>query len=78
MNMNMYVYRVAEKQDSGSAGEPGENHPNGRSWLTTALSPALPCFRPVEVYPSLASGSGRQGVRIASLFGSMDTSRPGL
>ena len=24
MNMNMYVYRVAEKQDSGSAGEPGE------------------------------------------------------
>ena len=38
MNMNMYVYRVAEKQDSGSAGEPGENHPNGRSWLTTALS----------------------------------------
>ena len=41
MNMNMYVYRVAEKQDSGSAGEPGENHPNGRSWLTTALSPRL-------------------------------------
>ena len=24
MNMNMYVYRVAEKQDSGSPGEPGE------------------------------------------------------
>ena len=24
MNMNMYVYRVTEKQDSGSDGEPGE------------------------------------------------------
>ena len=24
MNMNMYVYRVAEKQDFGSPGEPGE------------------------------------------------------
>ena len=24
MNMNMYVYRVAEKQDSGGPGEPGE------------------------------------------------------
>ena len=24
MNMNMYVYRVTEKQDSESGGEPGE------------------------------------------------------
>ena len=24
MSMNMYVYRVTEKQDSGSDGEPGE------------------------------------------------------
>ena len=24
MNMNMYVYRVTEKQDSESPGEPGE------------------------------------------------------
>ena len=24
MNMNMYIYRVTEKQDSESVGEPGE------------------------------------------------------
>ena len=35
------------------------NPPNSRSWLTTALSPALSCFCPVEAYPSLTSGTGR-------------------
>ena len=52
--------------------------PNSRPWLATALSPALSCFCPVGVYPSLTSGTGRQGVRIEFSFELMDTSRPGF
>ena len=36
-----------------------KSQPNGRAWLTTALSPASSCFCPVEAYPSLTSGTGR-------------------
>ena len=41
MNMNMYVYRVTEKQDSGSAGEPeepfeGVQLERGKAHLNTA------------------------------------------
>ena len=35
------------------------NHPNGRSWLTTALSPRIILLCPVEAHPSLTSGTGR-------------------
>ena len=33
-----------------------KSHPNGRSWLTTALSPRIILLCPVEAYPSLTSG----------------------
>ena len=37
-----------------------KSHPNGRSWLTTALSrPHIILLCHVEVYPSLTSGTGR-------------------
>ena len=43
--------------------------------LTTALSPRIILLCPVKVYPSLTSGTGRQGVRIEFSFGLMDARR---
>ena len=37
-----------------------KSHPNGRSWLTTALSPRIILLCPVEAYPSLTSNTLRR------------------
>ena len=53
-----------------------KSHPNGRSWLTTALSPRIILLCPVEAYPNLMSSNGPNRVRIESFFALIDTSRP--
>ena len=71
---------VTEQTHLGSPHETEKlyaNPPNSRSWLTTALSPALSCFCPVEAYPSLTSGTGPDRVRLELKSGFPDRYRQG-